>query len=70
MVDEIEEEQPSSSDVISEETGRLDTRFILWRRFCAENDIPIDTLPSELSEENQEKWTKLKEDELLNLDEQ
>jgi hypothetical protein len=62
-------DQPSS-DVISEETGRLDARFTLWRRFCAENNIPIDTLPSELSEEDQEKWTKLKEDELLNSDDE
>lgn len=70
MVNENREEQPSTSEVISDETGALDVRFTLWRRFCAENDVSVDSLPSELSEEAKEKWSKLKETELTGSDEQ
>ncbi len=69
MVNENPKEAPSTSEVISDETGKLDVRFALWRRFCAENDVSVDSLPSELSEEAKEKWNKLKEIELLGSDE-
>ena len=49
---------------ISEETGQFDTRFILWRTFCAENDVDVETLPSQLSGAVREKWEKLKNQEL------
>lgn len=45
---------------ISADTGRLDPRFMLWRLFCSENDIPVETLPSELSRELKKEWEKLK----------
>lgn len=47
-------------NVISEETGQYDARFILWREFCASNNVPVETLPSDLDAEMQEKWDSLK----------
>ena len=55
------EEKEAESSVISAETGRLDPRFMLWRMFCAESNIPVDTLPSDLHREQKKKWEKLKE---------
>ena len=49
---------------ISEETGQYDARFILWRQFCARHNIPVETLPSDLSGEAREKWEELKEERL------
>ena len=51
----------SSSDVISDESGQLDVRFALWRQFCADNNVPLETLPSELSGDAKEQWEKLKQ---------
>ena len=64
MVDDTAEEQHSSSNAISAETGKLDVRFVLWRTFCAENGVPVETLPSELSGEARAEWEKLKESDL------
>ena len=41
-------------------TGNLDPRFMLWRMFCAENNIPLETLPSSLSKELNKRWQQLK----------
>ena len=59
-----EDEKPTLDNVISDETGQFDLRFILWRHFCAQNKIPVETLPSQLSEEQREKWEQLKEERL------
>lgn len=65
MLEDTREEQPSSSsNVISDETGPLDVRFALWRRFCAENGLTVETLPSELSGEAKTEWEKLKQSDL------
>jgi hypothetical protein len=65
MVDDKREEQVSSlSNEISDETGELDVRFALWRKFCAESGLAVEILPSELSEEEKAEWEKLKETEL------
>jgi len=61
VVEQKAEEQSSSSDVIPDNTGQLDVRFALWREFCAENDLPLETLPSELSGEAKAEWEKRKE---------
>jgi CheY-like chemotaxis protein len=45
---------------ISDETGNLDPRFMLWRMFCAENNVPLETLPSFLPRELKKKWQQLK----------
>jgi hypothetical protein len=54
-------ERPKVTNEISDETGQYDARFILWRQFCAQNNIPVDTLPSDLSGTARETWEKLKE---------
>jgi hypothetical protein len=48
------------SNVVSDETGQYDTRFLLWRRFCAENEVPVETLPGDLSSDLQQKWEAMK----------
>ena len=55
---------PPIGNVISDETGQYDIRFLLWRQFCAENNVPVDTLPSELEVEIREKCEELKENRL------
>ena len=54
------EEQPPVDNRISEETGEFDVRFVLWRHFCAKNNIPVETLPSQLDDKQKEKWEELK----------
>jgi hypothetical protein len=53
-------EQPTVDNIISDETGAFDLRFILWRHFCQQNSVPVETLPSQLSGEQKEKWEELK----------
>jgi CheY-like chemotaxis protein len=45
---------------ISDTSGNLDPRFMLWRMFCAKNKVPVETLPSSLSRELRKKWQQLK----------
>jgi DNA-binding response OmpR family regulator len=54
------EERQAANSVVTAETGRLDPRFMLWRMFCAENNIAVETLPSELDHERKKKWERLK----------
>ena len=56
--------EPPVDNEISEETGQFDLRFILWRHFCTQNKIPVETLPSQLNDEQREKWDQLKEKRL------
>ncbi|MDT7541673.1 MAG: hypothetical protein QOE33_1577 [Acidobacteriota bacterium] len=51
---------------ISDQTGQFDARFLLWRKFCSDNNVPVETLPSQLKGEAKENWDKLKEEELKN----
>lgn len=57
-------EKSKLTNEISDETGQYDARFILWRQFCAQNNVPVETLPSDLSGAVKEKWDKLKEERL------
>lgn len=57
-------DKPKVTNEISEETGQYDLRFLLWRSFCAEHDIPVETLPSDLTGEIREKWEALKDRKL------
>ena len=69
MVDDKLKKQPSSSQkAISDETGLLDVRFILWRKFCSDCGLDVETLPSELSEQQREAWEKLKDSRLSSLE--
>jgi hypothetical protein len=60
MIREKKKETPRVDNVISEQTGQFDLRFVLWRHFCDQNNIPVETLPSQLDEEQKEKWEQLK----------
>lgn len=51
---------PPVDNVISDETGQFDLRFVLWRHFCSINNIPVESLPSQLNDEQKEKWEHLK----------
>ena len=64
MVKEKTNETPPVDNVISDETGQFDLRFVLWRHFCAQNDISVETLPSQLDGEQKEKWEELKSSRL------
>ncbi len=57
-------EKPKLTNEINAETGQFDARFILWRTFCAQRNIPVETLPSDLEGENRELWEKLKNERL------
>lgn len=58
------QENEPLDNVISDETGQFDLRFILWRHFCAENNLPVETLPSQLSGEMKDKWDEMKSNKL------
>lgn len=63
MADQLE--QPSDlPNVVSDETGRYDARFLLWRKFCADHGIPVNSLPGDLSAEKKALWEKTKKGEL------
>lgn len=64
MGGEKTQEQPVVTNEISDETGQYDARFMLWRKFCAENSIPVETLPSQLSGDQKDQWEKIKESRL------
>ena len=51
---------PTVDNIISDETGEFDQRFILWRRFCSQNNIPVETLPSQLNAAQRERWDEMK----------
>jgi len=53
-------ELPPVDNVISDETGEFDQRFILWRRFCSLYNIPVETLPSQLKAKERESWEEMK----------
>ncbi|HWN08118.1 MAG TPA: hypothetical protein VNO50_02375 [Pyrinomonadaceae bacterium] len=57
-------EQPPVDNTISDETGQFDLRFVLWRHFCAQNDISVDSLPSQLDGDQKERWEELKSSRL------
>ena len=61
---EKKQEEPKVDNTISDETGAFDLRFVLWRHFCAQNDISVETLPSQLDGDQKEKWEELKSSRL------
>ena len=62
------EEKPKVTNEISDGTGQFDARFVLWRQFCADNGVPVETLPSALTGETKDKWEKLKGERLKKSD--
>jgi hypothetical protein len=55
-----EKKDPKIDNIISDETGQFDLRFILWRHFCTQNNIAVETLPSQLTDDQKEIWEELK----------
>jgi len=56
-----QDKQPKPIDnSVSDSTGAYDLRFVLWRHFCSQNNIPVDTLPSQLNDEMKDKWEQVK----------
>jgi len=55
-----QDQKPPIDNTISDETGEFDQRFILWRHFCKQNNIPVESLPSQLNKEQRERWDELK----------
>jgi hypothetical protein len=60
----VADEKQKLPNEISEGTGQFDARFMLWRAFCVENNVPVETLPSDLTGDVKEKWEKLKNEQL------
>jgi hypothetical protein len=60
-----EKKQPPPVDnQVSDSTGQYDLRFVLWRQFCAKYNIPVDTLPSQLDNEQKDLWEEMKSERL------
>jgi len=55
---------PPVDNSVSDSTGQYDLRFVLWRQFCAQNNIPVDTLPSQLDDAQKERWDEMKQKRL------
>ena len=69
MNNENRTKEPAPIDnIISDETGQFDLRFVLWRHFCKQNNIPVETLPSQLDGEQKEQWEELKASRLRGRD--
>lgn len=51
---------PPIDNSVSDSTGQFDLRFVLWRQFCAQYGIPVDTLPSQLENEQKDLWEEMK----------
>jgi len=58
------DDQAIQPPTISDETGQLDSRFMLWRMFCTEAGVSVETMPSELDGELKTRWEKMKDNEL------
>jgi len=50
-------QSPSGS---TRQTGPLEERFKLWRKFCAENALAVESSPDDLSPALRERWEFLK----------
>lgn len=64
MAEDNNQQGPKVTNEISDETGQYDTRFLLWRKFCAENQVPVETLPSQLTPEQRDAWDRVKQNNL------
>ena len=51
---------PPVDNSVSDSTGQYDLRFVLWRQLCAKYQVPVDTLPSQLDDEQKELWEEMK----------
>lgn len=49
---------------VTPETGQLDARFALWRDFCLQTGVDVETLPSELKGNLKDSWEAMKDEQL------
>jgi len=54
------QQPPQVDNSVSDSTGQYDLRFVLWRQFCDQYSIPVDTLPSQLNDEQKDRWEEMK----------
>ena len=59
-MDKGKNQTPPVDNSVSDSTGQYDLRFVLWRQFCSQYHIPVDTLPSQLDDEQKELWEEMK----------
>lgn len=64
MADKKRTDNDAVMNTITDETGQFDARFLLWRTFCSEHDVPVETLPSDLTGDIRDKWNELKDSKL------
>ena len=64
MADKKRTDNDAVMNSITDETGQFDARFLLWRTFCAEHDVPVETLPSDLTGAARERWDQIKSENL------
>ena len=60
MSEQKKQPQRELDNSVSDSTGQYDLRFVLWRQFCAQNGIAVDTLPSQLDSEQKDRWEEMK----------
>ena len=60
----VPQDKEPVANAVSEDTGGLDPRFTLWRSFCAEHGVPVETLPGDLAEPLRARWEELKDEEI------
>lgn len=60
MDTERKKESRELDNSVSDTTGQYDLRFLLWRQFCEQNGIAVDTLPSQLDNEQKDRWEEMK----------
>jgi len=58
--DRGKKQPPPIDNSVSDSTGQFDLRFVLWRQFCAQHNIDVDTLPSQLENEQKDLWEAMK----------
>ena len=60
----VAEEKEPVGNTVSDGTGSLDPRFTLWRSFCGEHGVPVETLPGDLDGPLKALWAGFKEEEI------
>ena len=60
MNTEQKKQEPELDNSVSDSTGQYDLRFVLWRQFCSQNGLSVDTLPSQLDNEQKDRWEEMK----------
>ncbi|HKR22933.1 MAG TPA: hypothetical protein VJS17_10075 [Pyrinomonadaceae bacterium] len=60
MNTERKKQERELDNSVSDSTGQYDLRFVLWRQFCAQNGLSVDTLPSQLDDEQKDRWEEMK----------